>query len=270
MHAVRGHEQGLLWLPAAQHLLKALASEPEPLRGAGLRPALAQRILDHAALQRLDRLVERTERWRGARPGRDALGEMSGAEWMTVVGERDRALDLVRELAHVARPRIAAEELERFGGDRWHGPPRAPARLAQEIVGEGGNVLGAVAKGRQTDGKDVQPVVEIATKATNGHVGLEIGVGGGDDADVHAASAPAPDPSHLALLEHAEKTLLHGGRRLAHLVEEDGASVGLLEETLALAGGAREGAPGVAEQLGLEERVGKRATALGHERLVAT
>src|SRR5262249_45579112 len=92
----------------------------------------------------------------------------------------------------------------------------------------------------------------------------------GDDANVHSASASAPDPSHLALLEHAEEALLHGGRRLAHLIEEDGASVGLLEETLALAGGAREGAPGVAEQLGLEAGVGKRATALGHERLVAT
>src|SRR5215470_4468372 len=270
MHAVRGGEPSLLWLPAAQHLLKALASEPEPLRGAGLRSALAQRVLDHAALQRLDRLVERAERWRGARAGRDSLGEMSGAERMTVVAEGHRALDLVRELAHVARPRIGAEELERFGGDRGHGPPRAPARLAEEIVGEGGNVLGAVAKGRQADGEDVEPVVEITAKAANGYVGLEIGVGGGDDADVHATSASASDPSHLALLEHAEEALLHGGRRLAHLVEEDGASVGLLEETLALASGAREGAPGVAEQLGLEERVGKRATALGHERLVAT
>src|SRR5262249_53232677 len=61
-----------------------------------------------------------------------------------------------------------------------------------------------------------------------------------------------------------------GGRRLAHLVEEDGAAVGLFEEPLALAGGARKGTPGVAEQLGLEQRVGKSATALGHEWLVAT
>ena len=41
MRAVRGGEPSLLWLPAAQHLLKALASEPEPLRGAGLRSTLA-------------------------------------------------------------------------------------------------------------------------------------------------------------------------------------------------------------------------------------
>src|SRR5262249_60310688 len=117
---------------------------------------------------------------------------MSGAERMTVVAEGHRALDLVRELADVARPRIGAEELERFGGDRGHGPPRAPARLAQEIGGEGVNVLGAVAKGRQADGEDVEPIVEIATKAANGHVGLEIGGGGGDDAGGHAAEASAP------------------------------------------------------------------------------
>src|SRR5262249_42302342 len=138
-----------LRLPPAQHLLKALASEPESLRGARLRSALTERVLDHAALQRLDRLVERTKRGCGARARREGLGEMSGGERMTVVGEGHRALDLVFELAHVARPGITAEELERFGGDGRHGPPRAPARLAQEIVGEGGNVLGAVAKGRE-------------------------------------------------------------------------------------------------------------------------
>jgi len=46
----------------AQHLLEALAGEPEPLRGAGLRPALPHRVLDHPALEAigpyLDRLAE--------------------------------------------------------------------------------------------------------------------------------------------------------------------------------------------------------------------
>ena len=63
--------------------------------------------------------------------------------------------------------------------------------------------------------------------------------------------------------------MLHRGRCLADLVEEDGAAVGLLEETLALTGGPGEGAAGVAEELGLEQRIGQGSAALGHERLGA-
>jgi len=108
-----GYCAGTLGLAPAQHLLEALAGEPESLCGARLRSALTQGVLDHAALERLHGLVERAQRGRGARAGRDALGEMSGSERVAVVGERHRALELVLQLAHVARPRIAPEQLER-------------------------------------------------------------------------------------------------------------------------------------------------------------
>ncbi len=73
------------------------------------------------------------------------------------------------------------------------------------------------------------------------------------------------DAADLALLEHAQEPELHRRRHLADLVEEDRAAVRLLEEALALAGGAGEGAARVAEQLGLEQRLGERAAVLGHE-----
>ena len=61
--------------------------------------------------------------------------------------------------------------------------------------------------------------------------------------------ADAPD---LALLEHAQQLGLDAERQLADLVEEDGAAVRRLEEALAVAIGAGEGAAHVAEQLGLD------------------
>src|ERR1700730_1254114 len=161
-----------LGLAPAQHLLEALTSEPESLRGPGLRPALAQRVLDHPALERLDGLVAGTRRRNGAGAGRDAVGQMRGSERATVVCERHRALDLVLQFAHVSRPGVAAEELERLYPDRQYDPPRPPAGVVQQVVNEGGDVLGPLAKRWEANGKDVESIVEVAAEATGGHVGL--------------------------------------------------------------------------------------------------
>ena len=127
------------------------------------------------------------------------------------------------------------------------------ASLAQEIVGEGGNVLGAVAKGREANGKDVEPIVEIAPKTAGGHIRLEIGVGGGDDADVHAASASAPDAPHLHLLDGAEQLGLQRDVEITHLVDEERPPVRLLEEAAPARHRAGERAPLVPEELTLHQ-----------------
>ena len=76
-----------------------------------------------------------------------------------------------------------------------------------------------------------------------------------------STSSVPPTRRILLLLEGAQQLHLHGGRRLAHLVEEEGAAVGRLEEALLVLVGVREGALHVAEQLALEEasRAGRRS-----------
>ena len=66
----------------------------------------------------------------------------------------------------------------------------------------------------------------------------------------------AADPLELALLEDAQQLRLDRERQLADLVEEQRAAVGPLEAARPLAVGAGEGAALVAEQLGLEQRLG--------------
>ena len=58
-------------------------------------------------------------------------------------------------------------------------------------------------------------------------------------------------------------------RHLADLVEEERAAVGDLEEAAALGVGAGEGAAHVAEERGLEQRLGDGGAGLGDERLAA-
>ncbi len=76
----------------------------------------------------------------------DPLREVGGAQRLPVVGERHRALQLVLQLAHVARPRIGAQEAEGLGAHRRHRAPGVAAGLAEEVLGERGHVLGPLAQ----------------------------------------------------------------------------------------------------------------------------
>lgn len=76
---------------------------------------------------------------------------------------------------------------------------------------------------------------------------------GGDDADADVDRFAAADAFEGAVLEDAKEADLGGERELRDFVEEEGASVRALEPAEARAGGAREGAAFVAEQLGVDE-----------------
>ena len=69
-------------------------------------------------------------------------------------------------------------------------------------------------------------------------------------------------------MKHAQKLHLDALRHLADLVEEDGASFRGLKSARLGPDGAGERPPLVAEQLGLEQRLGKRAAIHRHERRV--
>ena len=90
-------------------------------------------------------------------------------------------------------------------------------------------------------------------------------MGGGDDPDVDLAVLLLAHRAHLALLQHAQELGLGVGGELAHLVEQDGAGVGLAEEPWAGANGAGEGPFGVAEQLGFGELRGEGGAVEAHE-----
>ena len=67
-----------------------------------------------------------------------------------------------------------------------------------------------------------------------------------------------PERLELALLQHAQQLRLQRGDHGADLVEEDRAAVGQRELALLVGDRAGERAPHVAEQLGLEQRLGDR------------
>ena len=98
---------------------------------------------------------------------------------------------------------------------------------------------GLLAEGRQVDGDDLQPVVEVLAEAAPLDLVVEVLVRGADEADVDGARARLADPADLLLLEDAEELGLEGERQVADLVEEERAARGLLDEPDFVPDGAR-------------------------------
>ena len=107
------------------------------------------------------------------------------------------------------------------------------------------------------------------TELAGRHRLVEPLVGGGDDPHVHVKGAVAAQAPDLATVQRAEELGLHRLAHLGDLVEEERSVVGELEETLALADRAREGALLVPEQLRLEQLVQQRGAVDGQKRLIA-
>ena len=137
------------------------------------------------------------------------------------------------------------------------------------MANELGDVVLALAQRRDPEVDDVEAVVEVFAELALRDQVLQVPVGGGDDAHVHAAAAPLR--SHflqLAGLEEAEQQPLHAQRHLADFVQEHRAAVSGLELAGLVAVGAGEAALHVAEELGLEECLGEACTVDRDERLL--
>jgi hypothetical protein len=80
------------------------------------------------------------------------------------------------------------------------------------------------------------------------HLGVEIAIGGCNDAHVHDDGVGAANPFELPFLQRTQELRLEFERQLADLVEEKGPAMSKLETAPPLPVGAGEGPPLVAEE----------------------
>jgi hypothetical protein len=106
---------------------------------------------------------------------------------------------------------------------------------------------------------DVQAVVEVFAEAATGQEHVEVGVGGGDDADIDPDRVGLANRVNLARLQEAQQLGLHVERRLSNFVEEQRAASGRPDDAREVLEGAGEGSAPVAEQLRVEHLLGRRA-----------
>ena len=122
-----------------------------------------------------------------------------------------------------------------------------PARLAQEMGRQSGDIVQALTQRRHVHRKNQQPVVQILAEPAGGNGRLQRAVGGGDHPHVDLAFAGIADPVDLPLLQHSQQLGLDPGAGLPDLVQEKGAAVRRLEQSFAILVGAGESALAIAE-----------------------
>ncbi len=174
--------------------------------------------------------------------------------------EQRRLLDHILELAHIARPAVCHEHGTRRVVERHARHGIALGKIRGKLAGQQYDVSPPVAQRRHRDGHRRQTIIEVLPEPPLGHGLGHVDIGGSHDAHVRLLHGRRAHLDELASLEHAQQSGLSGQGQLGHLVEKDGAAVGLLEIALAGRDSAGEGPFLVAEQLGVYRALGDGAT----------
>src|SRR5271166_2490076 len=242
-----------------------------PQQGAGADPqeiggpppvasGLEQALLDRLALQ----IGQRAPR---AVTGPRIAGRTRLGLWQQVVGQELRDQDCAAgpeqglledalQLPDIPRPGIASEAIHHLRCNFSDLTPQLDIIAPQEELHQQRQVVSPVAQGRQMDGDDIEPVIEIRSEFTLRRPRLQIAVGSPDQPHVGPDQFVATDPLELLILEQAEHLGLHGFGHVANLVQEECPAVALLELADPLAVGPGEGAALVAEQLAFQQALG--------------
>ena len=132
-----------------------------------------------------------------------------------------------------------------------------PLHALQDVFDKRFDVFGAVAERRDHDAGDVQAVIEILAEPAGGNFLRKVTVRGRDDARIGVQGLSPPQAFELVLLNDTQDLDLGRQRQLADFIEKNSAFGGAFETTGLLALGASECATLVAEELALDESLGK-------------
>ena len=162
----------------------------------------------------------------------------------------------VFELPDVARPAVGEQRALGFLGELYGRHVVFLGKVGGKFAEQQQDVVAAVAQRRQFDGHRAEPVEEVFPETSFGNGFPHVDVGGGDDAHVGFLHLRRTHLYELAVFEHAQQTGLRGHGQLAHLVEEDGTAVGLLEIALAVGQGTGKRPFFVAEEFRVDRSLG--------------
>src|SRR5262249_54624021 len=196
---------------------------------------------------------------------RQVRRQMIGLDRPAREAHRDRPLDFVPELADVAGPPVAVEQIERDRAQTHVWLPEALGRFAQKERAQVWDFLPALSEWWNMDPDDVQPVIEVLPKLSFLNALLEIRIGGRKHAYVHGLGTCLADRHHFPLLEEPQQFRLNIERQVADLVEEEGAADRCADEPLLIGDRASETAAPVAKQLAVSKVALCRRAVIGEK-----
>lgn len=108
--------------------------------------------------------------------------------------------------------------------------PEAARGAVRKVGGEFGDILQALAEGREHDGEDGDAIPEVFPEGMFPDHHGEVAVRGGDDAHVHMErSCPPPTRSKTPSCTTRRRRTCAAAGKLADFIEEEGAAVGAFE-----------------------------------------
>src|SRR5262249_68750 len=120
-----------------------------------------------------------------------------------VTREHPESLHFVLELAHVARPFVCDESLERSRSQQFFSLV-ATTNTPQEMLYEFRDIIASLSERGDTESDDVQPVIEIfAERALSDHA-RKIAIRGSDDPHIDPLRLGTSNGHEHALLEHTK------------------------------------------------------------------
>src|SRR5690606_14040117 len=119
--------------------------------------------------------------------------------------------------------------------------------LVEDVSNQVWQITAPLAQWWQFDRETRKPVIEIHAESSFCDHSLEVSIRRGDDAHVALQRSTAPHGLEGAILQYAQQLGLSGDTNVAHLVEEQGAAIALLELADPPAIGPRKRALFVAE-----------------------
>jgi hypothetical protein len=143
---------------------------------------------------------------------------------------QDRALDDAIQLPHVARPAIAFHHRLSLGAELLGRNGVFRTRARQRVLGQQLDIVCALAQRRQGERDPGQPLIEVLAEAPGLDGVREILVRRADDPDVDGFAPGRAQPANAVVLEDSQQLGLEGQRQQAHLVEEQRAPVGHVEQ----------------------------------------
>src|SRR5262245_7322526 len=256
----------LTGLRHSRNAQRPFAARPTDLHGMGhgVLGTQHRRSADRGA--RVDRGWRRRDRRAEALDVGGDLRQL-GHRQLRPIGQHHGTEYGVLELAHVAGPGVAGEQLHRLLGHAGHAPALLGGKAGEEVHGQLRHIVEAVAQRRHPDREDVEAIVEVLAELAVLDQLDHVAVGGRDQAKIDLLRLLGTYRIDLAILQGAQQLDLRVEWQLAHLVEEQRAAVGLLELADALVDGARERAPLMAEQNALDQVLGDGAAVDGDEGL---
>src|SRR5208283_1322093 len=165
----------------AHFVLQRRTFESQPFRRAPRSRDLARRCLERLH----DRLALCFLKGRaGCADGRGSLQLLQWNPELATLGQYYSPFNEVFQLANIAWPGCACQSFHGFFGDRLDMLLHLARQTGDKKVYQQGNVVTPLAKRWDLDGEDVQPVEQVLPELAIPYHGLQVTVGGSNEAHI--------------------------------------------------------------------------------------